>query len=264
MGLFSHAKKVLSNHKGAAIGGLATMGLGASLGAVYDKATEKQKTPNLGAPVTDPSMFTGAAQQQQQQNAATDQWRQGYLNDINQNQQNRGAYAQALGQQFVQAANPGAQTANADAMQQNVFNQARHGTSHGSADFTAQGHQQANYASQLAQIMSQGQALTRGQQSQDAAQAQAMRNQAFGVGPGEQLATQSQLDASRARMGQTSAQGQLGLQGIQDQAGYQQLLSQILGGQMSTGAGVINAAGRTGTGSPWAQALGQYLAGGSQ
>lgn len=213
--------------------------------------------------LSDPgALYTGNAAAEQQRQNSTNQWRQGYLGNVNQWQQGRQGYAQALADQFTQAANPAAETANKDAMQQNVFAQARHGTTHGSADYTAQGRQQANYAQQLAQIMAQGRGIQRGQESQDADTAQTWRNQAFGVAPGEQLATQAQLDASRGRAGLTGQQSQVSTQSIADQQAYQNFLSQLMGGQMSTAGQVIGTAGQMGVGPQWAQSLGQFMTGG--
>lgn len=209
---------------------------------------------------TDPgALYRGDAANLQQRNAATDQWRQTYLGDINNWQQGRMGYAQALSNQFTGAANQGAETQNRDYTRQNAFSQARHGTRGGSADYDAQGQLQANYAQHLAQIMAQGRGLQRGQEAQDADMAQAWRNQAFNVAPGEQLALQSQLDASRARAGQSGQMGNLQQQGIADNQAYQQFLSQLMGGQLSTAGKVVQTAGQTGTGPQWAQALGNYL-----
>src|SRR5258706_1490682 len=144
MSLFSHA--------GAIAGGVLGGGLGASVGGAYDYLHPNQPRPGTpGAQPLGPT-YTDNAAQQQQRNAATDQWRQHYLGDINQWQQGRLGYAQALANQFTGAANQGAETQNRDYQRQNTFNQARRGTRHGSADYTAQGRLQAGYAQQLAQI----------------------------------------------------------------------------------------------------------------
>ncbi len=251
------------HHPGAAVGGALSGTMGAGIGAAYDylnkgSGTQAQKAPPLGP------LFMGDAAAQQQRNTATDKWRQQYLGDINQWQQGRQGYAQALSDQFVGAANPAAQTENRDLSRRNTFAQARRGTQHGSSDFDAQGQLQAGYAQRLAQIMAQGRGIQRGQETQDADTAQAWRAQAFGVAPGEQLATQSQLDASRARQGQAGQMGTLQQQGIADNQGYQQFLSQLMGGQLSTAGKVVNTAGQLGYGPQWAQALGQQMSGGYQ
>ena len=109
--------------------------------------------------------------------------------------------------------------------------------------------------------MGQGRQIGLGQETEDQGAAQTWRNQAYEVGPGQQVATQADLDASRARVGQAGSLSALDQQGVADDQAFQQFLSQLLGGQMSNAGRVINTAGRTGTGPAWAQSLSRSMVG---
>lgn len=207
-------------------------------------------------------LYTGAADEQRRADTETDQWRDSFMGGVDQWQQGRRGYANALQQQFVQARNPGAETAMVDSRRQNAFRQARRGTRGGSSDLSGRSRVQGDYAASLAAILSGGKAVARGQEQEDMATAQGLRQQAMQPGPGSTLATQSQLGASQARAGMAAPTAGLQQQGIADQQAFNNFISQLMGGQLSTAGGVINTAGRTGTGPAWAQALSRSLVGG--
>lgn len=210
---------------------------------------------------TPDAKFTGAANEQRREDFRNDQWRNAFLGQADQWQQGRQGYAAALRQGTVNAGLPAARTAAGDARQQISFNSARRGLRGSSVDMASRSRAQQAFAARLAELLSMGRTGEQVQQGEDQEAAQAWRNQAFQAGPGQQVATQAQLDAERARQGQQGDLTQLSQQGTADRQAYQNYLSQLVGGQMTGAANTISTAGRLGYGPQWAQALGQRMAG---
>ena len=207
------------------------------------------------------SNSTGAVLEQEREDARTDQWRGAFAGDVNRWQQQRGGYAQALSDSYVGAQNPIAATNMADNRRQAAFRSARTGQRGGSADMARRGRVQQDYASRLAQILAGGHQIRQGQLDTDRDAAQAWRMRSFEAAPGQQLATQSQLNASRARAGQAQDTAMMTQQGIADNMGYDNFISQLIGGQMSNAGRGISTAGQMGYGPEWVQALSRNMVG---
>jgi hypothetical protein len=218
------------------------------------------RPPAAAAPAM-PTGLTGAALEQSQEDERSNQWRNAFAGDVGNWQLQRGGYAQALSDAYVGAQNPMAATNMADNRRQAAFRSARTGQRGGSADMSRRSRVQQDYASRLAQILAGGHQIRQGQLDTDRDAAQAWRMQSFQAAPGQQLATQSQLNASRARTGQAQDMATMTQQGIADNMGYDNFMSQLIGSQMSNAGRGISTAGQMGYGPEWVQALSRNMVG---
>ena len=179
----------------------------------------------------------------QQAQSQDNSWLQGFLQQLQGWQQGRDPYYASLQQLYERSQLPGLQQQVKQAGRQQAFGAARRGVTGGSSDMAGQENVQGMLAAGLANIRSGGQAMARQQRAEDQQAAQGWEQEGTTIGPGQRIATQAALDASRARAGQAGQMGDVASQQYLSQQQYQGMLSQLLGGQLSNlGAGVQTAA----------------------
>jgi hypothetical protein len=183
----------------------------------------------------------------QQAQAQDNSWLQGFLQQMAGWQQGRDPYYASLQQMYEQSQMPGLQQQVKQAGRQQAFSAARRGVRGGSSDMAGQEGVQGMLAAGLANIRSGGQAMARQQRAEDQQAMQGWEQQATTIGPGQQIASQAALDASRARAGLTGQMGDVASQQYLSQQQYQGMLSQLLGGQLSNLGWGVQAAAANGT-----------------
>lgn len=206
-------------------------------------------------------IFTGPASEYQTQAQQADQSVKNLGTTISGWQQSRDPYYDAIYSLYQQAYQPQAKYAAQDASRQSTFQAARTGQRGGSQAMSNQQTIQQQLAQALGGIEQQARAASEGQRAADTDAAANWLLAATLNRPGEALATQGALDASRARSGLQASLTGLDEASMNSQQAYQALLSQLYGGQMGGMANIINGAGAFGIGPSWIQNLGTALVG---
>lgn len=182
---------------------------------------------------------------------ADDQWLSGIMQQLQTWQASRDPYYAALEQQYRQAQLPGLQTQVKQAGRQQAFSARRRGVAGGSSDMAGKQGVQGMLAAGLGQIEAGGRALSQQKRAEDQEAMQGWEETARTVGPGQRIAFQSALDASRARAGQAGAMGDVASQMYGSNQAYQGLLSQLMGGQLSGLGTALTASAQSGNAPGW-------------
>lgn len=196
-----------------------------------------------------PAPLTAADLQAAQ--TADNQWLGGFLQQLQSWQAGRDPYYAALEQQYRQAQLPGLQTQVRQAGRQQAFSARRRGVVGGSSDMAGKQGVQGMLSAGLGQIEAGGRALSQQKRAEDQEAMQGWEMAARSAGPGQQIALQSMLDASRARAGQAGGMGDVATQMAASNQAYQGLISQLLGGQLSNLGTALNTSAQSGNAPGW-------------